>query len=108
SHAVTALVTMPVERWTRALRERLEHFLVAQLDGDRVDVTLAIGGSSSTVTARFIVHLAPDVGIPEDVDDLVRDVRMVCRSWSEELAAELRDRSEAGDIEVAGDPIEVA
>ncbi len=108
SHTVTALVTMPVERWTRALRQRLERFLSAQLDGDRVDVTLSIGGSTSTVTARFLVHVAADAAIPDDLDEVAREVRLVCRSWEEELVAELRDRRDDVAPDAVGDPAPLA
>ncbi len=89
SHAVTALVTVPVERWSRLLRERLERFLLAQLDGERVDVGLSIGGGSSAVTARFLVHVAPDMDLADDLPSVAREVRLLCRTWEEQLASAL-------------------
>ncbi|HEX7134542.1 MAG TPA: hypothetical protein VF228_18350, partial [Iamia sp.] len=64
SHAIAALVTVPVDRWNRVLRQRLERFLLAQLDGDRVDVALSIGGGSSAVTARMVVHVEAGRALP--------------------------------------------
>ncbi|HXH57905.1 NAD-glutamate dehydrogenase domain-containing protein [Iamia sp.] len=91
SHAVAALVTVPIERWTRPLRERLERFLCAQLDGERVDVALSIGGGSSGVTARFLVHVAPDLPVPDPLDAVAREVRLLCRSWEEQLVSAVPD-----------------
>ncbi len=91
SHAVAALVTVPVERWTRTLRERLERFLRAQLDGERVDVGLSIGGGSTSVTARFLVHVEVDMEVPDDLAAVAREVRLLCRSWEEQLGSALGD-----------------
>jgi len=93
ARAVAALVTVPVERWNRTLRERLERFLLAQLDGERVDVALSIGGGSSAVTARFVVHVQPDHDVPEHLDAVAREVRMVCQSWEEQLVAGVADEA---------------
>ncbi len=97
SHAVAALVTVPVERWTRTLRERLERFLRAQLDGTRVDVGLSIGGGSSAVTARFLVHVDPAMDVPDELAAVAREVRLLCRSWEEQLASAL-----TGDVTGSG------
>ncbi len=105
AHAVAALVTVPVDRWNRSLRQRLERFLVAQLDGERVDVSLSIGGGSSTVTARMIVQVEADVEVPDHLDAVAREVRLVCRSWEEQLVAALSASPGAEDV---GDPAVVA
>ncbi|WCO65583.1 NAD-glutamate dehydrogenase [Iamia majanohamensis] len=93
SHAVAALVTVPVERWTRTLRERLERFLAAQLDGERVDVGVSVGGGTSAVTARFLVHVRPDQEVPDDLPAVAREVRLLCRSWEEQLASALGEEA---------------
>ncbi len=98
AHAVAALVTVPVDRWNRSLRQRLERFLLAQLDGDRVDVSLSIGGSSTAVTARMVVHVEPGRSVPDHLDAVAREVRMVCRSWEEQLAGALSSSPVAADI----------
>lgn len=87
--AVTALVTVPVDRWTRALRHRLERFLIAQLDGEEVHVALSIGGGASTVTARLTVHVPGGRPPTDRLDAVAREVRLLCRSWDEQLAAAL-------------------
>jgi len=92
--AVAALVTVPVERWTRALRERLELFLRAQLDGERVEVALSIGGGSPAVTARVVVHLPAGAPVPDDLDGVAREVRALCRSWDEQLAGALAEQAD--------------
>lgn len=105
SHAVAALVTVPVDRWNRVLRQRLERFLLAQLDGERVDVALSIGGGSSAVTARMVVHVEAGRALPDQLDAVAREVRLVCRSWEEQLAGALASSPRAEDL---GDPAVVA
>jgi glutamate dehydrogenase len=105
SHAIAALVTVPVDRWNRVLRQRLERFLLAQLDGERVDVALSIGGGSSAVTARMVVHVEAGQALPDQLDAIAREVRLVCRSWEEQLAGALAASPAADGI---GDPSVVA
>ncbi|QYG93667.1 NAD-glutamate dehydrogenase [Iamia sp. SCSIO 61187] len=105
SHAVAALVTVPVDRWNRGLRQRLERFLLAQLDGERVDVALSIGGGSSAVTARMVVHVEAGRPVPDQLDAVAREVRLVCRSWEEQLAGALAASPAADEL---GDPAVVA
>jgi glutamate dehydrogenase len=88
ARAVSVLITMPSELYTRAQRRRLEAFLLAQLDGDRVDVDLSMGGSTDTV-ARFLVHLAPDRPTPSGLDAVAREVQLLCRTWEQRLVAAL-------------------
>ncbi len=105
AHAIAALVTVPVDRWNRVLRQRLERFLVAQLDGDRVDVSLSIGGGSSEVTARMVVRVEAGRALPDQLDAVAREVRLVCRSWEEQLAGALASAPAAEEL---GDPAVVA
>ncbi|MEJ7582929.1 MAG: hypothetical protein WKF43_02355 [Acidimicrobiales bacterium] len=90
ARAVSVLITMPSELYTRALRERLESFLRAQLDGERVEVELSMGASFDTV-ARFLVHLAGDTPPPatEGLDAVAREVQLLCRTWEQGLVAAL-------------------
>jgi glutamate dehydrogenase len=105
SHAVAALVTVPVDRWNRVLRQRLERFLLAQLDGERIDVALSIGGGSSAVTARMVVHVEAGRALPDQLDAVAREVRLVCRSWEEQLSGALASSPAAEEL---GDPSVVA
>ncbi len=88
ARSVSVLITMPSELYTRALRQRLEGFLLAQLDGERVDVDLSMGGSTDTV-ARFLVHLAPGREPPSGLDAVAREVQLLCRTWEQRLQAAL-------------------
>ena len=73
AEAVALLVTMPSELYTKSLRERIERFLLVQLEGTRVDVELSMGSSSATM-ARFLVHLAPAGSRPGGLDAVAREV----------------------------------
>ncbi|MBI2710584.1 MAG: NAD-glutamate dehydrogenase [Actinobacteria bacterium] len=86
--AVSVLITMPSELYTRTLRERVEAFLLAQLDGERVEVELSMGAAADTV-ARFLVHLPSGVEPPDSLDALAREVRLLCRTWEQRLAGAL-------------------
>jgi len=88
AEAVALLVTMPSELYTRALRQRIERFLLAQLEGDRVDVELSMGSSSATM-ARFLVHLRQGAPPTDGLDALAREVQLLCRTWEQELVLAL-------------------
>ena len=69
---------------------RIERFLMAQLDGIRVDANVSLG-EGSDVIARLVVQV--DGPLPEPpLHALEREVRMLCRTWDEELAQALADR----------------
>ena len=89
AHAVAALLTMPADRWTRPLRRRIERFLAAQLDGHQVDVSVTFVTGTDAVTARIVVHVAADADLPDPLEPIARELRLLCRSWEEHLAAAL-------------------
>ena len=93
NHTVSALLSVPVELYNPALRHRLEQFLLAQLDGDRVDVDVSLGDRPEAIV-RFVVHVAEPPG-DEPLDALERELRLLCRTWDQQLAAALEAR--AGD-----------
>ena len=88
AEAVALLVTMPSELYTKSLRERIERFLLVQLEGTRVDVELSMGSSSATM-ARFLVHLPPGAPAPGGLDAVAREVQLLCRTWEQELVLAL-------------------
>ena len=93
NHTVSALLSVPVEIYNPALRHRLERFLLAQLDGNRVDVDVSLGDRPEAIV-RFVVHVTeapPD----EPLDALERELRLLCRTWDQQLAAALE--ASAGD-----------
>ncbi|MGI8809163.1 MAG: NAD-glutamate dehydrogenase domain-containing protein [Acidimicrobiales bacterium] len=84
---VAALLSIPGELYSPALRQRLEGFLLAQLDGDRVDVDVVLGDRPEAIV-RFVVHVAgpaPD----QPLDALERELRLLCRTWDQQLSAAL-------------------
>ena len=89
-HTVSALLAVPQELYSTALRHRIERFLVAQLDGTRVDANVSLG-EGADVIARLVVRV--DGPLPEPpLHALEREVRLLCRTWDEELAQALADR----------------
>jgi len=84
---VSAIVSLPGEMYTAALRHRLERFLLAQLDGDRVDTDVALGDRPEAIL-RLVVHVPGGVPV-QPLDDLEREVRLLCRTWEQQLAAAL-------------------
>ena len=91
AEAVALLVTMPSELYTKSLRERIERFLLVQLEGTRVDVELSMGSSSATM-ARFLVHLRPGSPPPDGLEAVAREVQLLCRTWEQELVLALGPR----------------
>jgi len=89
-HTVSALLSIPQELYSTALRRRLERFLAAQLDGVRVDANVSLG-EGADVIVRLVVQV--DGPLPElPLHSLEREVRLLCRTWDEELAEALVER----------------
>ena len=90
SRAVSALLSIPQELYSSALRHRVERFLMAQLDGAWVDAQVALGDRAEAIL-RLIVHI--DGPLPVGgLDSLEREVRLLCRTWDQELAGALASR----------------
>ena len=87
NHSVSALLSVPAEMYNPALRHRLERFLVAQLDGDRVDVDVVLGDRPEALL-RLLVHVAGPLPEPP-LDSLERELRLLCRTWDQQLAGAL-------------------
>ncbi|MEA2900722.1 MAG: glutamate dehydrogenase [Actinomycetota bacterium] len=89
-HTVSALLAVPQDLYSTGLRRRIERFLVAQLDGTRVDANVSLG-EGADVIARLVVQV--DGPLPEPpLHALEREVRMLCRTWDEELTQALAER----------------
>jgi glutamate dehydrogenase len=74
---VTALVSVPGEMYNPGLRHRMEGFLLAQLDGIRVDADVALGDRPEAIV-RFVVYTdGPLVDLHPDA--LERELRLLCR-----------------------------
>ncbi len=89
-HTVSALLSVPQELYSTALRHRIERFLVAQLDGSRVDANVSLG-EGADVIVRLVVQVEGPLPEPP-LHSLEREVRLLCRTWDEELAQALTDR----------------
>ncbi len=87
NETVSALLSIPGELYNPALRHRIERFLLAQLDGDRVDVDVSLGDRPEALV-RFVVHVP---GPPPDqpLDALERELRLLCRTWDQQVVAAL-------------------
>ena len=90
SRTVSALLSIPQELYSSALRHRLERFLLAQLDGSRVEAQVSLGDRADAVV-RIVVHVEGEMPA-EPLDALGREVRLLCRTWEEELTAALAVR----------------
>ncbi len=87
NHTVSALLSVPGETYNPALRHRIERFLLAQLDGDRVDADVALGDRPEAIV-RFVVHV-PGPPPAQPLDALEHELRRLCRTWEEQLAEAL-------------------
>ena len=96
NHTVSALLSVPAEMYNAALRHRLERFLLSQLDGSRVDADAALGDRPEAIL-RLVVHVPGPVPT-EPLDSLARELRLLCRTWDQQLAGAL----EASVGEAAG------
>jgi len=88
---VTALLTLPRDRYDPALRRRVERFLLAQLDGESVDVDVSLGARAEAVV-RFVVDLGSVPAPADPLSPLEREVRLLCRTWDQQVVAALGER----------------
>jgi len=111
---VSALISVPTELYSSALRRRLEQFLMVQLDGTRVDADVSLADRPEAII-RLVIHVAGSVpernagsvpernagSVPErhsssatdlPLDALEREVRLLCRTWDQELVVALGGR----------------
>jgi glutamate dehydrogenase len=95
TRTVSALLSIPQDIYSSALRHRLERFLVTQVDGSRVDSQVTVGERADAIL-RLVVHVDGPLPRPP-LDSLEREVRLLCRTWDEELVGALAAR--AGDAE---------
>ena len=87
NRTVSALVSVPAERYSPALRHRMERALLARIGGGRVDADVAVGDRPEAIL-RLVVYSAgplPDVA-PEAME---RELRLLGRTWDEQLAEAL-------------------
>ena len=90
SRFFSCLVFIPRERYTTAVRERIERVLVDAFGGRGVEYTTRV---SESVLARlhFIVFTDPAATPVYDLADLEARLELASRSWSDILAGELVD-----------------
>ena len=90
NRSVSALVSVPAELYSPVLRHRMEHFLVAQLGESRIDVDVALGDRPEAIL-RLVAY--PDAPVDDVVAGMLeRELRLLCRTWDEQLAGALEDR----------------
>jgi len=89
---MSCMVYLPRDRYTTAVRLRIERLLADALGGTSVEFTARV---TESVLARlhFVVHVPPGQGLPAvDPRELEARVASAARSWEDEFAAELTAR----------------
>ncbi len=88
---VSVLLSLPAELYNAALRSRVERFLMAQLDGDRIDTDVILGDRPEAIL-RLLVHVPGDLP-DQPLDAVGRELRLLCRTWDQELASAVAART---------------
>ncbi len=86
---ISALVYLPRDRYTTAVRRRIEAILVESFGGVGVDYTVLV---SDSVLARvhFVVRMAPDARLPVvDARGLETRIALASRNWNDAFADEV-------------------
>ncbi len=89
---MSCLVYLPRDRYTTAVRLRIEKILTEVIGGSSVDYTARV---SESVLARlhFVVHVPMGQGLPElDHREIETRVAAATRSWDDDFGAELASR----------------
>ncbi|HWC10854.1 MAG TPA: NAD-glutamate dehydrogenase domain-containing protein [Acidimicrobiales bacterium] len=86
---VSALVSVPSDLYSPALRHRLEAYLLTEVHGTRVDADVSLADRPQAIL-RLVVH-RPGPDGPTDVrpETLERGLRLLCRTWDQALEASL-------------------
>ncbi|WP_110181965.1 NAD-glutamate dehydrogenase [Nocardioides solisilvae] len=86
---VSALVYLPRDRYSTAVRERFAAILREQLDGEHVEFTARVN-ESVTARVHFVVHPAADHAVTDfDAAAIERLLVEASRSWRDDLRSEL-------------------
>ncbi|MDN5771097.1 MAG: NAD-glutamate dehydrogenase, partial [Microlunatus sp.] len=88
---LSCLVYLPRDRYTTAVRNRMQDILISRLGGSTVDFTARM---TESVLARlhFVVRVPEGASIDEvDVRPLERELMLATRSWDDEFAELLSD-----------------
>jgi len=89
---VSIVVALPRERFSAALRKRLQDMFMERFHGVTVDYHLSLGETESA-KIFFTVHVEPGVQIPEiPYEELEADVERVARTWDDDLLDALTER----------------
>ncbi|MBI1366887.1 MAG: NAD-glutamate dehydrogenase [Alphaproteobacteria bacterium] len=86
---ISALVYVPREQFSSEIREAIGNFLAATFNG-RVSAFYPFFGDAALVRVHFIIGIDP--GAPEGpgIAELTRQIRAICRDWSDDLLDALR------------------
>jgi glutamate dehydrogenase len=85
---VSCLVYLPRDRYTTAVRLRVQDILKTAFGGDEVDYS-AMVGNSALARLHVVVHAAPGCSLRKvDQAALQASVAAAVRSWDDDLAAE--------------------
>ncbi len=88
---MSVVVALPRERFSGALRKRLQEMFMARFHGTSVDYHLSLG---ETESARifFTVHVEPGTQIPEiPYEELELEVEELARTWTDDLVDHLTE-----------------
>lgn len=96
---MSCLVYLPRDRYTTAVRVRVEQILKEAFGGTSVDYTARV---SESVLARlhYVIHVPVGQGLPAFDEEALQDrVIQATRSWDDEFSGQLVQR--LGDVEAA-------
>jgi glutamate dehydrogenase len=88
---VSALVSVPSDLYSSALRHRLEDYLVGEVHGTRVDADVSLADRPQAIL-RLVVHLEEAAAAHLSTEALERGLRLLCRTWDQALEAALGAR----------------
>jgi glutamate dehydrogenase len=96
---ISVLVTLPRERYSQQLREQLERFCLSQLDGVRVDTSVSLGDRAEA-TISMVVYVEDASPPPDSLDSVAREIRLLCRTWEEDVTEALKGLVEPQSAEL--------
>ena len=99
---LSCLIYLPRDRYTTAVRNRMQDILMRKLGGASIDYTARV---SESVLARlhFVLRMPVGEAMGElDIRALEKELTLATRSWNDEFADQVNEVDESGADRAAG------
>ena len=87
---ISALVYIPRDRFNSDVREQIGRLLADTFEGEILSFS-PFFGDASLVRVHFVISIEPNAPEGPGLTELTRQVRAICRNWSDDLLEAIRE-----------------